>query len=325
MVDVSQTTPINMPELWQPTLGCRMDMPTVGSRLDCVELQEVLRCGTISQTFRGRHLKFDIPVAVKIIPVEGSPESDSFREMLQIEAIALARMNHSNVVRLWDVETSGPFPYLITEYVPGYTLARLIEQVGSLHPLLAVSLVRQAVEGLSHAREMEVIHRDVKPGNLIISKTGVLKLLDFGLALVGDPSTRLKRDKSSKSSPLTGTAAYLAPEQAIAPESVDHRADIYSLGATLYHALTGRLPFEAQSTMQMITKHLREDVVPPNQINPEVSNEVSEVVLRMLAKQVKDRFQDYGELRVALARAIGDRRTPRSQPESIMGFGAETT
>jgi serine/threonine protein kinase len=166
------------------------------------------------------------------------------------------------------------------------------------------------------------VHRDVKPGNLLLGLDGIVKVADLGLAMVvGDRLSRQAAEGSVEKLPA-GTAAYLAPEQAINPSHVDFRADIYSLGATLYHALTSFFPFEGRTSMQVISKHLREPAVPPRRYLPELTEEQSDLVMRMLEKDPTKRFESYDELRAALARAVGDRRAPRPLAESFLAWAS---
>jgi serine/threonine protein kinase len=184
----------------------------------------------------------------------------------------------------------------------------------------AFAIIRQAVEGLAEAHKLGVVHRDVKPGNLLLGLDGVVKVADLGLAMVvGDRLTRQAADGRSAGMPA-GTAAYLAPEQACDPSKVDFRADIYSLGATLYHALTGHFPFEGRTSLQLIFNAVREPLVAPRHYLPELTAEQSDLVVKMLSKDPDDRFASYDDLRAALARAVGDRRAPLPLAEAFLAW-----
>ena len=294
-------------------------LPSVGSVLGKYELLSQVGRGSTSVVFEGRHRKLQIPVAVKVLH-----HDSAWRMPLTCsaswcpEAILLAKLNHPHVVRVWDLDDDGPAPYLVLEYVQGMTLAELIERKGPIPIPFAFAVIRQAVEGLADAHKLGIVHRDVKPGNLLIGRDGVVKVADLGLAMiVGDLLTR--RATGHGASLPAGTAAYLAPEQARDPSQVDFRADVYSLGATLYHAVTGRYLFDGETPMQVITKHLQEPPVNPRQYVPDLSDEAADLILRMLAKEPRYRVGSYDELRVALARAVGDRRAPRPLAESFLG------
>jgi serine/threonine protein kinase len=296
-------------------------LPAVGSILGKYELLSLLGRGSTSVVYEGRHRKLQIPVAVKVLHHDVLANSPQLLGQLVSEAILLAKLNHPNIVRLWDLDDDGPAPYLVLEYVQGTTLAELIERKRPVPIPFAFAVIRQAVEGLADAHKLGIVHRDVKPGNLLIGRDGVVKVADLGLAMVvGD---LLSRRATCRSGVLpAGTAAYLAPEQARDPASVDFRADIYSLGATLYHAVTGRFPFDGGTSMQVILNHLQEPPVNPRQYVPDLSEEAADLIVRMLAKDPQCRVGSYDELRMALARVVGDRRAPRPLAESFLAFAA---
>jgi serine/threonine protein kinase len=303
-----------------PPDAADLEPPGAGSVIGNYELTARLGQGTTSVVFEGRHRKLKIPVAVKILHRDALADSPQLLSLLVSEAVLLARLNHPHIVRLWDLDDEGPFPYLVLELVRGTTLAGLIQQQVRIPIPFAFAIVRQAVEGLAEAHKLGIVHRDVKPGNLLIGRDGFVKVADLGLAMViGDRLCRQPAGHRGEGLPA-GTAAYLAPEQARDPAKVDFRADIYSLGATLYHALTGRLPFDGRSPMEVIQKQLQEPPEPPRDHVPELSEESNELILRMLAKEPADRFGSYDRLRVALARAVGDRRAPRPLAESFLSF-----
>ncbi|HEX4592387.1 MAG TPA: serine/threonine-protein kinase [Gemmataceae bacterium] len=310
-------TPIAAPDAAGPLPVDR----ALGSNFGKYELIAFLGRGSTSVVFEGRHRKLQIPVAVKVLHRDALANAPNLLGQLVSEAVLLAKLNHPNVVRLWDLDDEGPTPYLVLEYVRGTTLAELVNRPQPIPVAFAFAVIRQAVEGLAEAHKLGIVHRDVKPGNLLIGPDGVVKVADLGLAMmVGD---RLTRQAAGPADAVpAGTAAYLAPEQALNPRTVDFRADIYSIGATIYHALTGRMPFEGRSAAQVILKHLHEPPVPPRDHNPEVTEEQSDVVLRMMAKDPGDRFASYDDVRQALARAVGDRRAPMPLAKSFLTFAA---
>lgn len=301
----------------------RTDAPGVGSMVGSYQLRRVLAQGRINRIYLAEHAKFGVPVTVKLLDLTGFPDEARLRSALQSEGAILARLNHPQVIRVWDVEPNAAFPYLVAEYHEGCTLDRLIQRNGVLHPNLAVGLLRQVVEALAHAFSHRVVHRDVKPANILVGNDGTVKMADFGSAIVlGVGVVPLPADENAESA-VTGTAAFLAPEQACHPQGVDHRADMYALGATLYQAVTGRLPFEGRSVLDVIRRHLKDDPLPPIAVRPEVPVSVSDLILRLLAKDPSDRFDNYDQLRIAMGRAIGDRWIPRSLAESIMRFSPD--
>jgi serine/threonine protein kinase len=294
----------------------------VGDVLGKYELTDRLGEGATSVVFLGRHRKLLFPVAVKVLDRTSLMATPNLLRQLVSEAILLARLNHPNIVRLWDLDDEAQYPYLVLEYVPGGTLADLIRQKGAIPIPYAFAIVRQAVEGLAEAYRLGIVHRDVKPGNFLLGRDGIVKVADLGLAMVtGDRRLRGSAAGIGDLVPA-GTTAYIAPEQASEPKTVDFRADIYSLGATLYHAVTGRPVFNGRSSIEVIVKHFQEAPVSPRDLVPDLSRDCADVILRMLAKRPEDRFATYDDLRLALAQSLGDRRAPRPLADSFLSFAA---
>ncbi|MCE9532571.1 MAG: serine/threonine protein kinase [Planctomycetes bacterium] len=292
----------------------------IGDILGKYEIVGEIGRGSTSFVYRGRHRKLLFPVAVKVIEPSALVNTPGLLDQLKTEAILLAQMNHPNVVRLWDLEDEGPICYLVLEYVPGGTLEDLIRQKGAIPIPYAFSIIRQAAEGLAEAHKYGIVHRDVKPGNLLLGLDGHAKVGDLGLAMINSEEKKRQGKANEQKYVPTGTAAYLAPEQAIDPNSADFRADIYALGATFYHALTGNLPFQGRSSMEVIMKHLRLTPTSPREYVPELSIPGAEVILRMMAKDPQNRFASYDELRIALADVIGEQRAPHPLTETFFDF-----
>lgn len=291
----------------------------IGEIVGKYELVERIGQGATSVVYRGTHRKLRFSVAVKVLDRYALDADPQLRVQLVSEAVHLAQINHPNVVRLWDLEDDCPDPYLVLEYVPGGTLADLSRQKGQIPFAYAWAIIRQAVEGLAEAHKHGIVHRDVKPGNLLLANDGHVKVADLGLAIIAGK----REDSPSKLEVSAGTSAYLAPEQAGDPANVDFRADIYALGATLYHALTGRLLFEGRSALELIMKHLRESPTPPGHFVSDLPAPCSAVLMKMLAKKPEDRFASYEDLKVALAQAVGDRRAPRPLAAAFLEFAGK--
>ncbi len=303
------------------TLGeFSIDSVNVGDVLGKYVLVARIGHGSTSFVFLGRHRKLQFPVAVKVLEPSTLIGAPHLIEALEAEAIHLAQINHPNVIRLWDLDDEGPVPYMVLEHVSGGTLADLIQRKGALPPAHAWAIIRQAAEGLAEAHKHGIIHRDVKPGNLLLGRDGHVKVADLGLAMVKSEKQKKKAAEKGRESLPTGTAGYIAPEQAMNQQMCDFRSDIYSLGCTLYQALTGRMPFEGRSSMEVIMKHLEQAPPDPKQLAPELTDECAAVVLKMLAKKPEDRYASYDDLRLALAQAIGDRRAPRPLAEAFLQF-----
>jgi serine/threonine protein kinase len=216
-------------------------------------------------------------------------------KQLRMEAAALARVKHPLVVRFLDFGFDPRWPYLVTEFFEGRPLGELLRSGGALPPAWALYLISQMVDALGAVWQAGVVHRDIKPDNILIGPNGNGKLIDFGLA----KADAIQANQEKRGPELAGTAAYLAPEQAKDASTVDHRADIYSLGVTLYETLTGRLPFEGRNRVQVIFQHLNAQPVPPSDRLPGIPSLASDLCLWMLTKSPDDRPQNYEELRQA--------------------------
>jgi serine/threonine-protein kinase len=191
---------------------------------------------------------------------------------------------------------------MVLECVEGPSLHDLIQQSGRLALDRAGEIIGQVVEALGALWKLGAVHRDVKPGNILLARNGEARLADFGQAVMVEEQEISEAGANDSSlDAVSGTAAYLAPEQFLAPSTVDHRSDIYALGATLYHALTGQLPFPGRSRLEVLLKRTREQPPPPHEVVSGLSAAVSEVVLTMMARQADDRYQCLEEVRDALA------------------------
>jgi serine/threonine protein kinase len=290
--------------------------PEPGTRVGTYVLQKKLGEGVSCHVFRGWDEALRCPVAVKIINWANVYDRPAAMKQLRTEAAALSRVSHPAVVKFLDFGFDPRWPYLVTELFDGQPLGELLRDGGALPAKWAMYLMAQMVDALGAVWRAGLVHRDIKPDNIMVGAAGAGKLIDFGLA----KAEAIQAAQPPAAPEMAGTAAYLAPEQAGDPGAADFRADIYSLGATLYHALTGRLPFEGRSALEMIAKHSTTPPVPPRRYVRDLSGECSDLVMRMLAKMPEQRFASYDELRAALARAVGDRRAPRPLAESFLSF-----
>jgi hypothetical protein len=282
--------------------------------------------------YKARDTALDRWVAVKtLLPsLAGDPEA---RERFLREARAAAALSHPNLTQIHAIGEDAGVPYFAMEYIEGQTLAQKLAREGKLGPVEAIRLVRQVALGLQEAHRFQLVHRDIKPANLILSPDGTLKVTDFGLAkrAQGPGSLHLTTTGQTLGSPL-----YMSPEQGRGLEA-DHRSDIYSLGATFFHLLTGRPPFQAASPMDVVMKHIQEPAPSPRSFAPEVSYPLAGLVQRMLRKRPDDRFPSYPALLEELERVEaaerGDTSTRqvvpiwvkeerRSSWMSVLGFAA---
>jgi eukaryotic-like serine/threonine-protein kinase len=239
-----------------------------------------------------RDTQLNRPVAIKVL-AEALREADDFRERFVREARLAGRLSHPNVVRVFDAGEHDGCPYIVMEYVPGETLAQLLARRRKLVPTEVVGLGTQACAGLEHAHANGLVHRDLKPQNLILREDGVLKIADFGIAHAAE-TARLTQQGA-----ILGTAAYLAPEQATGGE-VTGATDLYSLGAVLYELLTGRTPYEFDSLPDLVEQMRNGAIVPVRNLEAAVPDALEAAIMRSLAHEPQFRQKCAPELRAAL-------------------------
>jgi serine/threonine protein kinase/WD40 repeat protein len=257
-------------------------------------LLEKLGEGGMGQVFKARHRHMDRMVAVKVLTpalVENKQAVARFRHEVQ----AAARLSHPNIVTAHDADQSDGRLFLVTEYVEGQDLARLLKARGALPLAEALGYALQAARGLQYAHGKGIVHRDIKPGNLLLDREGTVKILDMGLARIGQEEER-GGERLTQSGQMVGTCDYMAPEQALDTKTADHRADIYALGCTLYRLLTGELPYRGETLIQVLLAH-REAAIPSLcRVRPEVPAAVDAVFQRMVAKTPEARPQSMAEV-----------------------------
>ncbi|WP_439624632.1 WD40 repeat domain-containing serine/threonine protein kinase [Gemmata sp.] len=273
-----------------------------GFRLGPYRILDQIGSGGMGQVFLAEHAHMRRRVAVKVLPLRLATDK-AMVERFYREARAVAALDHPNIVRAHDVGCHRGTHYLVLEYIEGRSLADRLAAGGPLPVGLACAYVVQAAAGLKHAHDKGLAHRDIKPGNILVDRDGVVKILDMGLArFFEDERDRITRDLDAGS--VMGTADYVAPEQLTDSAAADHRADIYSLGATFYHLLTGRPPFDGTTTAKLLAHQVR-PVAPAHVVRPEVPPAVSAVIERMMAKAPADRYQTVGEVVTELLPYVG--------------------
>ena len=247
-----------------------------------------LGTGGMSSVYLAEHPVMERLVAIKVLPkrfVEDPNYLDRFRR----EARAAAALDHSNIVRAYDIDQDGNNHFIVMEFVEGRDLQRMVKEDGPLDPCDAADFIAQAAPGLQHSHDAGLVHRDIKPANCLVDKNHVVKLLDMGLAKFSEddrPALSAIYDDS-----VVGTADYLAPEQARNSQRVDHRADIYSLGCTFYFLLTGQAPFPTGSIAERLLKHQTEQPKSVYDLRPDAPPALVELVRRMMIKDPDDRVQ----------------------------------
>ncbi len=250
-----------------------------------------LGAGAMATVYKAIHLRLDRPVAIKVLTRKLS-ENTEYVNLFYKEGKAAAKLNHPNIVQAYDVGEAGGLYYFVMEYVEGHTLYDELQGNKVFSEKDALRVIIQIARALKHAHEAGFIHRDVKPKNIMISKDGTAKLADMGLAR----STADVEAAQAEAGRAFGTPYYISPEQIRGEVDIDFRADIYSLGATLYHVLTGRVPFEAPTPVAVMHKHLKESLVPPDHINTNLSAGIGEVVEVMMAKDRHRRYASTADL-----------------------------
>jgi serine/threonine protein kinase len=263
--------------------------------------------GGMGAVYRAEHRRMERPVALKVIN-PALVSNPAAVQRFQQEARATARLHHPNIVTAFDSDQAGDLHFLVMEYVEGHNLADLVGERGPLPVAEACDTVRQAALGLQHLHEAGLVHRDVKPHNLMRARDGVVKLLDCGLVrLAGGPQSESGPSGPAAAPSLTGagavmgTADYIAPEQAADPRTADVRSDIYALGCTLFHLLTGRPPFADGSVQDKLARHEREPLPALVELRPDAPPELAAVLVRMTAKKPADRYAAPAEVAAALA------------------------
>src|SRR5262245_14280525 len=272
------------------------------------KLLGLLGTGGMSSVYLAEQIKMKRLVAIKHLPPKRVNDS-SYLARFYREAQAAARLDHKNIVRAIDVdhEKEKDNHFLIMEYVDGRDLQTLVRDVGPLDFDTAADYIRQAADGLEHAHQAGLIHRDIKPANLLVDQKGVVKVLDMGLARWEEDDSKTASLTIAHEENVLGTADYLAPEQARDSHTVDKRADIYSLGCTLYFLLTGHPPFPEGTLAQRIWKHQNQAPKSIYEDRKDAPPALVDVCLRMMAKQPDARFQSAGEVALMLGRWLESR------------------
>ncbi|NNE01405.1 MAG: serine/threonine protein kinase [Pirellulaceae bacterium] len=272
--------------------------------------------GGMSSVYLAEHTGLHDRRAIKVLP-KSRVKDASYLARFKLEAKAIASLNHPNIVLAYDIDNEGDVHYIVMEYVDGIDLQVLVKRDGAIDPSTAADLIAQSARGLAHAHEKGVVHRDVKPANLLIDQNGVVRLLDMGLALVaaGDEESLTVANNEN----VLGTADYLAPEQALNSHTVDLRADIYGLGCTLYFLLTGKPPFSDGTLAQRIAKHQTEMPTPIRQLRPDVPGELEGICVKMIQKDPAYRYQTATDVATVLEKFVA--AVPKGQRVTA-GLGA---
>jgi serine/threonine protein kinase len=284
-----------------------------GQKIPGFRILGKLGAGAMATVFKANQLSLDRTVAIKVLPRKFS-DNPQFIERFYAEGRAAATLNHPNIVQAFDVGKAGEFHYFVMEYVDGRTVYDDIVKQKRFAETDAVEVIMQVAESLLHAHDKGLIHRDVKPKNIMITKDSVVKLADMGLArAVSD-----KEAAEAEAGKAFGTPYYISPEQIRGEREIGPPADIYSLGATFYHMVTGAVPFEGKNPSAVMHKHLKAELVPPDHVNPKLSGGVSEIIEMMMAKDPAKRYQTCKDLLLDL-RAVHKGESPPLAHRDMFG------
>lgn len=277
----------------------------VGKRLDGrYEIQEIIGVGGMAVVYKAYDNIDDRTVAVKILKEEFLA-NEEFRRRFKNESKAIAVLSHPNIVKVYDVSYGDKVQYIVMECVDGITLKEYIRQQGVINYKEAVFFVTQILRALQHAHDKGIVHRDIKPQNIMLLENGAIKVTDFGIARFSRSETRTMTDST------IGSVHYISPEQARG-DITDDKADIYSVGVMLYEMLTGKLPFESDNTVSVAIMQLQQEPVKPRDINPSIPVGLEQIVLKAMQKNVNDRYQSAAEMLLDLEEF---RRNPSIQFE----------
>ncbi|MHA6523114.1 Stk1 family PASTA domain-containing Ser/Thr kinase [Tessaracoccus sp. G1721] len=291
------------------------------------ELDQVIGRGGMAEVWRARDLRLERDVAVKRLRVDLASDP-TFQARFRREAQSAAGLNHPNIVAVYDTgeERDGDVsvPFIVMELVEGVTLREVLRDGRKIVPERAMEFTAGVLDALAYSHRAGIIHRDIKPANVMLTPNGTVKVMDFGIArAVADTSATM-----TQTAAVIGTAQYLSPEQARG-EKVDNRSDIYSVGCLLYELLTSQPLFKGDSPVSVAYQHVREIPVPPSEIDAEISPSMDAIVLKSLAKDPRDRYQDASEMREDLVRALNGQPVlaamPAERPTQVIASDPMTT
>ena len=309
---------------------------------DRYELDGVVGRGGMAEVYRARDIRLDRIVAIKTLRTDLARDQ-TFQARFRREAQSAASLNNPSIVAVYDtgedMSTGVPVPYIVMEYVDGRTVRDLLIEGHRLLPQRALEIISGVLRALEYSHQAGIVHRDIKPGNVMVTRNGDIKVMDFGIArAMSDAQATM-----TQTAQVIGTAQYLSPEQARG-ERVDARSDLYSTGCLMYELLTGRPPFTGDSPVAIAYQHVRENPVPPSRLDPDMPPWADAIVLRAMAKSPNDRYQSAAEMQADIQRAASGMqvaamappptradyygyqdRTQRMGPQTAMGMGAAPT
>ncbi len=274
--------------------------------------------GGMGQVFKAQHRRMDRVVAIKMLPQHVMKDAASIARF-EREVKAAARLEHPNIVTAYDADQADGVHFLVMQYVDGQDLSELVKQSGPLPVAQAVNCILQAAKGLEFAHGEGVVHRDIKPANLLLDKKGTVRILDMGLARLDSGGAMAIQAELTGTGAVMGTVDYMSPEQALSSHHVDARADIYSLGCTLYYLLTGKPAYDGDTITAKLLAHQNQPIPDLRTARPEVSEQLAAVFRKMVAKRMEDRYQTMGEVVADLQARAGPVDAPPASPAAPSG------
>jgi predicted Ser/Thr protein kinase len=278
-----------------------------GTKVGPIRIEQILGEGGYGDVYKGYHERLDVPVAVKFLrPEKCALPTDALRRLVS-EARLMARLNHANIVRLWDFDENHLPPYMVMEFVDGPTVQRVLADHGPFAAKESLKIAREVARALRAAWQLGVVHRDIKPANIILSKEGYAKVADFGLAVLTQENATGRPAALKHESGISGTAEYVAPES-VRGARPSPQSDMYSLGATLYHMIAGRPPFTAETSYQILYAAANRPAPSISTYVPQIDPAVRKFIHRLIAKHPSERFASYEEMFGELDAMLGGRR-----------------
>jgi eukaryotic-like serine/threonine-protein kinase len=279
---------------------------------DRYELEGVVGRGGMAEVYRARDIRLDRVVAIKTLRSDLARDQ-TFQARFRREAQSAASLNNPNIVAVYDtgedMMSGGPIPYIVMEYVDGRTVRELLVDGHRLLPERALEIITGVLRALEYSHQAGIVHRDIKPGNVMVTRNGDIKVMDFGIARAMSDS----QATMTQTAQVIGTAQYLSPEQARG-ERVDARSDLYSTGCLLYELLVGRPPFTGDSPVAIAYQHVRENPVPPSRLDPDIPGWADAIVLKAMAKSPADRYQTAAEMQADVQRAASGMQVAAMPP-----------
>ena len=282
------------------------------------ELDGVVGRGGMAEVYRARDIRLDRIVAIKTLRADLARDQ-IFQARFRREAQSAASLNHPSIVAVYDtgedMATGLPVPYIVMEYVDGRTVREMLQDGHRLLPERLLEIIDGVLRALDYSHQAGIVHRDIKPGNVMVTRNGDVKVMDFGIArAMSDAQATM-----TQTAQVIGTAQYLSPEQARG-ERVDSRSDLYSTGCLLYELLTGRPPFTGDSPVAIAYQHVRENPIPPSRVDPDVPPWADAIVLKAMAKSPADRYQTAADMRADLQRAASGLPVAAAPPTRVESY-----